>query len=116
MTLTLDDVNAIGLGRSSISHVQIANSTAVGDQPNDLFDQRDVLVDKLASLGNVSVTTGTLNSIDVTFGGATLVTGPTSAATLVEADLTSLSSGKLAGLISLRDTVLPGYLARLSNT
>ena len=112
VTLTLDDVNAIGRQILDLN-VQIANSTAVGDQPNDLFDQRDVLVDKLASLGNVSVTTGTLNSIDVTFGGATLVTGPTSAATLVEADLTSLSSGKLAGLISLRDTVLPGYLARL---
>ena len=90
-------------------NVQIANSTAVGDAPNDLLDQRDVLVDRLAQLGNVSTTAGANGAIDVTFAGATLVTGTTSSATLAESDLTSLSSGKLAGLVNLRDTLLPGY-------
>ncbi len=72
-----------------------------------------MLVDQLAKLGNVSVSQGALDALDVTFGGATLVTGTTSSATLAEADLTSLTSGKLAGLVALRDTVLPGYRASL---
>ena len=72
-----------------------------------------MLVDRLAQLGNVSTTAGANGAIDVIFAGATLVTGSTSSATLAESDLTSLSSGKLAGLVSLRDTLLPGYKAKL---
>ena len=49
--------------------------TAVGDAPNDLLDKRDVLVDRLAQLGNVSTTAGANGAIDVIFAGATLVTG-----------------------------------------
>ena len=41
------------------------------------------------------------------------MTGTTSAATLAESDLTSLPSGKLAGLVSLRDTLLPAYKTQL---
>jgi flagellar hook-associated protein 1 FlgK len=109
---TLDEVNQIGQQVLALN-VQIANLTGVGDAPNDLLDQRDVLLDRLAQLGNVSVTGGPLNTIDITFGGAAFVTGTTSAATLAESDLTSLSSGKLAGLVNLRDVLLPGYTAQL---
>jgi flagellar hook-associated protein 1 FlgK len=108
----LDEINSIG-ARILALNTQIANTTASGDTPNDLFDQRDVLVDRLAELGNVSVANGVLNTIDVTFGGATLVNGTTSSATLAESDLTSLTAGRLAGLVSLRDTIVPGYRAQL---
>lgn len=112
LTLTLDEVNSIGAQILDLN-VQIANVRAMGDQPNDLFDKRDVLLDRLAQLGNVTVTTGALDVVDVTIGGATLVTGTTSSATLVEADLTTLTSGKLAALRTMRDTTLPGYRASL---
>jgi flagellar hook-associated protein 1 FlgK len=112
VTASLDDVNAIG-GQVLALNVQIANSIAVGHTPNDLLDQRDVLVDRLARLGNVSTTQLPTGAIDVTFAGAALVSGTASAATLAESDLTSLSSGKLAGFVALRDTVLPGYRAQL---
>lgn len=111
-TGVLDEVNALG-GQILDLNVQIANAVATGSTPNDLYDQRDALVDSLAKLGNVSVTKGALEVLDITFGGATLVTGTTSSATLAESDLTSLTSGKLAGLVALRDTVLPGYRASL---
>jgi flagellar hook-associated protein 1 len=111
-TLTMDEVNSIGAQILDLN-VQIANVRAIGDQPNDLFDKRDLLLDRLAELGNVTVTSGPLDVIDVTIGGATLVTGATSAATLAEVDLTSLTSGKLAALRTLRDTTLPGYRASL---
>jgi flagellar hook-associated protein 1 FlgK len=112
VTSTIDEVNSIGRQVLALN-VQIANATAVGDTPNDLFDQRDLLVDRLAKLGNVSVTTSNLSAIDIVFSGATLVSGTISSQTLAESDLTSLSSGKLAGLVGLRDTVLPGYSAQL---
>jgi flagellar hook-associated protein 1 FlgK len=112
VTATIDEVNSIGRQVLALN-VQIANATAVGDTPNDLFDQRDLLVDRLVKLGNVSVTTSNLNAIDIVFAGATLVSGTISSQTLAESDLTSLSSGKLAGLVGLRDTVLPGYTAQL---
>jgi flagellar hook-associated protein 1 FlgK len=112
VTDTIGEVNSIGRQILDLN-LQIANETAVGAAPNDLLDKRDVLVDRLAQLGNVSTTTGANGAVDVVFAGATLVTGVTSSGTLAESDLTSLSSGKLAGLVSLRDTLLPGYKAQL---
>src|SRR5207247_2456656 len=79
---------------------------------NDLYDQRDNLIDRLSELGNVTVTDTTLGQIDISIAGASLVTGAT-AATVAETDLTSLTSGKLSGLIKLRDTTIPGYQAQL---
>ncbi len=111
-TLVLDNVNSIGRQLLELN-VQIANSTGAGDRPNDLLDRRDVLLDRLAELGNVSVTQGALDAVDVTFAGAVLVSGTSSSATLAETALTSLTSGKLAGLVALRDTTLPGYRAHL---
>jgi flagellar hook-associated protein 1 FlgK len=107
-SMTITEVNQIGAQILNLN-VQIANAVATGNTPNDLYDQRDVLVDRLAELGNVTVTTGPLDAIDVTFGGAALVSGVTSSATLAESDMTSLTSGRLAGLIELRDTTLPGF-------
>ena len=112
LNLDLNEINQIG-GQILDLNVRIANSTASGDAPNDLLDQRDVLVDRLAELGNVSVTTGALGAIDVNFAGAALVTGTTSSLTVAESDLTSLTSGKLAGLVTLRDTTIPAYRATL---
>lgn len=112
VTLDLNEINQIGSQVLDLN-IRIANSVATGDAPNDLLDQRDVLVDRLAELGNVSVTTGALGAIDVTFAGATLVTGTTSSATLAESNLTSLTSGKLAGLVALRDTTIPAYRTTL---
>ena len=64
VTDTIGEVNTIGKQILDLN-VQIANSTAVGDAPNDLLDQRDVLVDRLAQLGNVSTTAGANGAIDV---------------------------------------------------
>ena len=112
LNLDLNEINQIGSQILDLN-VKIANSVATGDAPNDLFDKRDVLVDRLAELGNVSVTTGALGAIDVNFAGAALVTGTTSSMTVAESDLTSLTSGKLAGLVTLRDTTIPTYRATL---
>ncbi len=111
VTYTLNDVNSIGTQIAALNDA-IAKSTVTGDHPNDLLDQRDLLIDKLSELGNVTLTNGALGQIDVTIGGAALVTGAASA-TLTESSLTSLTSGKLNGLITLRDTTIPGYQTKL---
>ena len=50
----------------------IKSFVANGDTPNDLLDRRDLLLDKLSKLGQVSVTPATNGSIVVQFGDAAL--------------------------------------------
>jgi flagellar hook-associated protein 1 FlgK len=57
----------------------IRDSQRVGGQPNDLLDRRDLLLDKLSGLAQVSVADDGAGSIKVTLGGAAqpLVDGST---------------------------------------
>ncbi|MFP5364218.1 MAG: flagellar hook-associated protein FlgK [Thermoleophilia bacterium] len=57
----------------------IRDSERVGAQPNDLLDRRDLLLDKLSNLAQVSVADDGAGSIRVTLGGAAgpLVEGTT---------------------------------------
>lgn len=48
----------------------IEKAVAAGDQPNDLLDRRDQLLDKLSQLGQVSVTDLGNGAIQVSFGDA----------------------------------------------
>jgi len=89
VTYTINDVNSIGTQIAALNDA-IAKSTVTGDHPNDLLDQRDLLIDKLSELGNVALANGANGAVDVSIGGAALVTGATSA-TLAEASLTSLT-------------------------
>jgi flagellar hook-associated protein 1 FlgK len=57
----------------------ISDSQRVGAQPNDLLDRRDLLLDKLSNIAQVSVADNGAGSIRVTVGGAAapLVDGTT---------------------------------------
>ena len=114
VTDTISQVNAIGSQITQLT-AAITADEVTGDKPNDLLDQRDVLIDQLSQLGNITVTVGALDTIDITIGGATLVSGGTPQAAIAESDMTSLTSGKLNGLIGLRDTTIPGYQTSLDN-
>jgi len=48
----------------------IRSAVTSGSQPNDLLDQRDVLLDELSALGQVSVTEKEDGTVEVGFGGA----------------------------------------------
>jgi flagellar hook-associated protein 1 len=109
---TLTEVNSYGAQVAQLN-VAISKEEVNGDTPNDLLDQRDELLDKLSAIGNVSTTPGANGSIEVSFGGASLVTDGSSS-TLGESDLTGLTSGNLEGLITLRDTTIPGYQSQLN--
>ncbi|MBO8164281.1 MAG: flagellar hook-associated protein FlgK [Brevibacillus sp.] len=59
-------------------NAQIANVVPHGYQPNDLYDQRDVLLDQLSKLAAINVTYGEHGMVNVTMEGQELVTGRTS--------------------------------------
>ncbi|HEY4348148.1 MAG TPA: flagellar hook-associated protein FlgK [Gaiellaceae bacterium] len=115
-TLTMTQVNSIGQQIASLNG-SIQAAELAGQQPNDLLDKRDVLVDQLSSLGNTTVATsagnaGMLGSVDITFGGSTLVTA--NATTAVTWPLASLTSGQLAGMQSVIATAT-GYMTQLNS-
>ncbi|CAG9609787.1 flagellar hook-associated protein FlgK [Pseudoneobacillus rhizosphaerae] len=56
-------------------NAQISRVVPNNYQPNDLYDQRDVLIDQLSKLVNVKVTSGENGMVDVTVGSAKLISG-----------------------------------------
>jgi len=110
----LSEVNAVGAQIGSLNK-SIIDLKVAGLEPNDLLDRRDALVDRLSELVNTSVTLDPSGGIDVSVAGTTLVSADgTVAAALAESDLTALTSGRLKGLVDLRDVTLPGYRAQLN--
>ena len=98
---------------------EIVRSKAMGDNPNDLLDRRDVLVEKLAKLANVSSDTRDSDEFNVHINGQVLVQGSVARSfdlvpntdnngydTVVWKDtgLTAdVAGGKLGALVELRD-------------
>jgi flagellar hook-associated protein 1 FlgK len=124
VTLTLDEINDIGVNLAQLN-TAIYERLVVGDTPNDLFDRRDILIDRLSELGAVAVSdTDGDGSFLVQIDGVTLVdegaayTLTESGGNIVNATLSQTSAlagrpGKLAGLVELRDVILPAYDATL---
>lgn len=122
-------VNTLAGQINSINQ-EIAKSVGAGMEPNDLYDQRDVMIDNLNRIAGVSVTTpaGALGKVSVSLGAALLVDATTNTVSAlavsgagvvtVGAAVTTLADGQLRGLIDLRDTVLGGaggYLQALDD-
>ena len=51
----------------------IRDAEMTGAQPNDLYDRRDLLLDQLSSMGQVSVMQSPAGSLDVSLGGVRIV-------------------------------------------
>lgn len=124
----VDQINSKATQIASLNQ-QITMVEASGDKANDLRDQRDLLLDQLATLGQVSSSEEPNGSVDVYFGSHQLVFGTQS--NQVQAvndpanagmqklqfvgdgeDVTS-NTGQLAGLLSVRDTAIPAVQKNL---
>jgi flagellar hook-associated protein 1 FlgK len=92
---------------------QIRQAEEAGQQPNDMLDRRDLLLDKLSTLANVTVTQKPDGTDTVTFGDAAkpIVEGTT--ATWPQA-LTPAAGGQLGALLGL--TAPGGALTSLGTT
>lgn len=79
----------------------IKNAVGQGAQPNDLLDQRDVLLDTLSDLGQVKVTDLGNGAIDVNFGDA--ATPLVADGTVTWPQTLSAPGGRLGALLQLGD-------------
>lgn len=68
------DVNSISKQISSLND-QIARLEANQYEPNDLYDQRDLLIDQLSKIVDVQVTKKDNGMVDISVGGKALVSG-----------------------------------------
>ena len=69
LTAAGGEIDQIGQEIAALNDT-IKRFVTAGDTPNDLMDQRDQLLDKLAAYGTTSVLRNPDGSVDVTFGGA----------------------------------------------
>lgn len=104
---------------SSISNLngEIQRIEGLGNDANDLRDQRDLLTDKLSKILNVTVQ-DTAQGYNISLNGTALVTGKTSipltTAAIEDAyDSGTLNSGELYGMIYSRDTYVADYHSQL---
>lgn len=110
-------------------NAEIRKVIVSGDTPNDLFDKRDLLIEELSRLVDVSVSERQTGMIAVTIGGMTLVEGTnfrtievhndpdTSFAKLIWSGSNrevKISSGEMRALIEGRDEEVPYYMEQLN--
>lgn len=111
------DVQAITADGAQIAalNLSIQASTRGGQSPNDLLDQRGVLLDKLSGLANITVQNNPNGSVNVSIGGTALVVGTDSSAVTLSGLTASgdLTGGALSGL-SKSQTQVAAYQAQLN--
>lgn len=114
--LTVNDVNSL-VGQMAALDQQIMSQKASGVDPsNDLLDRRDVLLDQLGKLANISTAEQPDGSLTVQIGTYTVLSAGTQTTVASVAALgANLTSGKLQGLVSLDTTIsgAGGYISRL---
>ena len=122
----VDQINSYASDISTLNG-QISHVLSVGEQPNDLLDKRDLLLDKLSDLtGSVSFEQKNGEMV-VSVGGQILVVGQdvvklqtqTNASGMVEVhagnnQLLDVPSGELKGILEVRDHVLVDQLSGLN--
>src|SRR3954465_14776335 len=100
----------------------IRSAEMTGAQPNDLYDRRDLLLDKLSDMGQVSVTPSAAGNVDVSLGGVVIVdSDDTTGAASVPAGAFPLTyatspGGRLGALLDLQSSTGPiaSYQAALA--
>ena len=121
-------INAKATELASLN-LQVKQVELNGDMANDLRDRRDLLLDELSSLANISYSEDDTGSLTVYLGTHELVVG-TAARTInavddpsntgmlalrfaIDGDAVNVSSGQLRGVLDARDVALPDLLRKL---
>jgi flagellar hook-associated protein 1 FlgK len=123
----VDDVNTMATQISKLNE-EIGRSLATGNQPNDLLDERDRLVTSMAAITGVQAYTAGNGVMTVSINGHAIVVGNKTFAltTQTVGGLTqigwadgapfSATTGKIAGILDIRDRVIPDQLAQINAT
>lgn len=109
---------------------QIVEASSVGDNPNDLMDQRDLLITELSEIVDINVITDKFNATTVTIGGVPIVewdrarqleVRDENGDTMYEIywkgspNKVQFTDGTLRGLMEIRDNLIPAQLGALDN-
>ncbi|OHD53645.1 MAG: flagellar hook-associated protein FlgK [Spirochaetes bacterium GWF1_51_8] len=130
--LIIDKVAEINSMASEIAklNVQIVKSEALGDNPNDLYDKRDLLIDKLSKLIDIKVERKNNKEVIIYLGSENLVQGPIFNPLVAKSNPDNkgfvdiqwedgrsvrLGEGYLAGLLSARDEDLQGAMNNINS-
>jgi flagellar hook-associated protein 1 FlgK len=128
--MTVDRVNELSREIAGLSNT-IEEVKAQGDNPNDLFDRRDLLVDELSSLIDITVDNRDPDEFIIHTAGEVLVQGhvgrqfglerksdANAYSRIVWGDTggdTHIKSGSLAALLDLRDNVIEAEIQNLDS-
>jgi flagellar hook-associated protein 1 FlgK len=103
---------------------EIVQVVGVGQNPNDLLDERELLVQELSEITDINVQTNALNSMTVSIGGTLLVSGDNTyhlrtvddattgfagIVTTINGSAVDVRRGKLASTLELRDVDVNYY-------
>lgn len=130
--LIIQDVDEINLIAEQIAslNAEISQVLSIDEQPNDLLDERDRLLDRLSELAGAASNLQENGEVLVSIRGHALVIGNDTFALNAAPDpgnnnLVSITwadgksfdpgSGELAGLLAIRDTEVPNLMAALDD-
>lgn len=123
-----NQVNEINITAQQIASLNdlIAQTTAMGDKPNDLKDKRDLLLDKLSKMADIRTVDGELGRINVMLNGVPLVEETRSNALAVDTSsgvaqviwthtgtAAEVKRGRLGALKELRDNDVAFFSSKL---
>ena len=130
LTILVGNVNTIAKQIAALNEV-IAKVKGTGQEPNDLMDQREQLVQKLSELTNVSVVTDAYGRFNVSISGGALVSGDTYSQLAVVKNMANngmyevvwehggspvyINNGKIKGLLEMRDEEVDYYIESLND-
>ncbi len=128
VTATVDSINGILTNISNLNE-QIVKVKAMGDNPNDLLDRRDLLTKELSGLMEISIDNRDPDEFTITTGGIHLIQGRVVSSLTAEPDPlnegystvkwtandeeVNLLGGKLASFVQLRDNDLRSEIQNL---
>ncbi len=128
--IAVDQVNTLTTEIAALNE-EILKSQAAGDNPNDWLDQRDLRVEELSQLVNITINGSDPDEYNIHTDGYQLVQGTVAGRIAAVADpanegfasvvweeggeRTEFSDGRLAALLELRDVDVRGEIQGLDN-
>ncbi len=123
------EINSAG-NRIAELNKEISRVFSIGEQPNDMLDERDMLLDRLSELAGATSNVQANGQVIVSIGGHMLVTGNESLSLTTVPDPDPANKnlakvqwasgaafksnhGELAGILNARDTIIPKQQAAL---
>ncbi len=132
LAVKASDVNSLAERIAQLND-QIGKVRASGQNPNDLMDKRDVLLEELSALTNIEVVEDSTGMVLVSISGAALVQRNQHYTLAVDSDMNpadygrneivwessgqpvEIANGEIAGLIHFRDHEVQGFIDDLDS-